>query len=149
MSFFREEMVTEIEIEAPAVRVWEVLTDLASFPEWNPMIRRASGEVRVGSRLKVRFEPEGSKGHTFRPRLTVVEPGRELRWVGWPSLPGIFGADHYWIMEEMPGGKTRLLHGATAFGLTAPWLGRKLLRSTKRHFEAMNRAHKLRAEGAL
>jgi uncharacterized protein YndB with AHSA1/START domain len=48
---FREEIITEIVIDAPAERVWEVLADLASYPEWNPRIRRASGELRAGSRL--------------------------------------------------------------------------------------------------
>ncbi|MBC7230249.1 MAG: SRPBCC domain-containing protein [Actinobacteria bacterium] len=144
--FNKENMETEIEIDAAAERVWEVLTDLASYPQWNPMIRRASGELRVGSMLKVCFEPEGSRGYNFRSRLTVVDPGRELRWLGWPRLPGLFGFDHYWTMEETPDGKTRLRHGASAFGLAAPLLGKAMLRSSRKPFEAMNRAHKRRAE---
>src|SRR5215210_9363232 len=38
-----KELHSEIEINAPAQRVWEVLTDFASYPQWNPFIRRASG----------------------------------------------------------------------------------------------------------
>lgn len=143
---FRNKMETEIEIDAPAERVWKVLTDLSSFPEWNPMIRRASGELNVGSRLEVRFEPEGRKGRTFRPRLTVVDPGRELRWTGWPRLPGLFDMDHYWIIEETAEGKTRLRHGASVSGLAVPLAGKVLLRSAREPFEAMNRAHKIRVE---
>lgn len=148
MAVFRKEMETEIDIDAPAGRVWEVLADLASYPEWNPMIRRASGELRVGARLKVRFEPEGSGGHTFRPRLTVVDPGRELRWLGWPRFPGVFDTEHYWIIEEMLDGKARLRHGACALGLAAPLAGKAMLRSSRGPLEAMNRAHKRRAEGS-
>lgn len=145
---FRKEAETSIQIDAPAERVWEVLSDLASYPRWNPMIRRASGELRVGSRLEVRFEPEGSKGHTFRPELTVVDPGRELRWSGRPRFPGVFGIEHYWIIEEKPGGKSLLRHGACVSGLAAPLAGKALLRSAREPFEAMNRAHKARAESA-
>ena len=36
---------TEIEISASAERVWQVLTDLAAYHEWNPMIRLASGNM--------------------------------------------------------------------------------------------------------
>ncbi|NPV60852.1 MAG: SRPBCC domain-containing protein [Actinobacteria bacterium] len=144
---FRKKMETCIEIDATPERVWEVLADLSSFPQWNPMIRQASGELRDGARLKVRFEPEGRKGRTFRPRLTVVDPGRELRWTGWPRLPGVFDMDHYWIIEEIPEGKSRLRHGASVSGLIAPLAGKALLRSAREPFEAMNRAHKLRAEG--
>ena len=37
---------TEIEINAPASRVWEILTDFGSFPQWNPFIRQVSGEPK-------------------------------------------------------------------------------------------------------
>jgi len=143
---FRRELTTEIDMDVPAARVWEVLTDFASYPRWNPMIRRAGGELRAGARLEVRFEPEGRRGHTFRPKLMVVEPGRELRWLGWPRFPGLFDSDHYWIMDELPGGRTHLLHGASVYGLFAPLAGKAMERTSRRPFEDMNRAHKRRAE---
>ena len=38
-----------IEIAAAPEQVWAVLADLASYPEWNPVFREASGQVAVGS----------------------------------------------------------------------------------------------------
>ena len=143
---FAKELTTEIDIDVPVARVWEVLTDFASYPQWNPMIRRADGELRVGARLVVRFEPEGSRGHTFRPKLLVVEPGRELRWLGWPRIPGLFDSEHYWIMQELPDGSTHLLHGTYIYGLFAPLAGKAMIRASRGPFEDMNRAHKQRAE---
>lgn len=35
------ELRTEIDVAAPSGRVWEVLTDFASYPQWNPFIVRA------------------------------------------------------------------------------------------------------------
>lgn len=145
---FRKKLVTEIDIRAPAARVWEVLADLSSYPEWNPMIRRASGELRPGARLTVRFQPEGSRGHTFRPKLLVVEPGRELRWLGWPRFPGLFDSEHYWRLTELEDGGTRLTHGVVVYGFLSPFAGRLMLRTSKGPFEAMNKAHKERAEGS-
>ncbi len=50
---------TEVLIDAPAERVWAVLSDLASFRSWNPFIVDASGELAVGSRLQLRMQPPG------------------------------------------------------------------------------------------
>lgn len=143
---FSHEIVTEIEIDATAERVWEVLTDIDSFPEWNPMIRWAKGEVRPGSRLTVRFEPEGSRGYTFTPKLLTVEPNRKLLWLGYPRLPKLIDLEHYWIIEPITKGKVRLIHGGVIYGLLTPLSGKIFERKSKGPFEAMNRAHKKRAE---
>jgi uncharacterized protein YndB with AHSA1/START domain len=39
---------TSFEINAPATRVWEVLTDFRSYPQWNPQILWASGNIEEG-----------------------------------------------------------------------------------------------------
>jgi len=36
---------TTFEIYAPATRVWDVLTDFRSYPQWNPQIHWASGSI--------------------------------------------------------------------------------------------------------
>ncbi len=145
---FRKELTTEIDINAPAERVYSALADLASYPGWNPMIIKAEGELRPGARLKVRYEPPGSRGHTYRPKLLVVEPGRELRWLGWPRFPGVFDSEHYWSMEGRPDGVTRLRHGAAVYGLAAPFFGKGFLGDSREPFEMMNLALKKRAESA-
>jgi uncharacterized protein YndB with AHSA1/START domain len=48
-----KELRADIEIQASAERVWQLLTDFASFPQWNPFIRRASGEPKKGTKLEV------------------------------------------------------------------------------------------------
>jgi uncharacterized protein YndB with AHSA1/START domain len=48
-----KELRTEIEIKASAERVWQLLTDFAHFPQWNPFIRRAHGNLKLGQRLEV------------------------------------------------------------------------------------------------
>ena len=143
---FRREMVTKIEIDAVPERVWEVLTDFGSYREWNPMIRQAKGDLRTGARLTVRFEPEGTRGHTFKPKLLVVEPNRELRWLGWPRFPLFFDSEHYFTMELSHNGKTSLKHGLIEYGLVTPLVAGGMEKATRGHFEKMNEALKHRAE---
>jgi len=57
-----KELHSEIEINASVERVWDILTDFASYPQWNPFVRSISGELKVGERLEVRLEPPDSRG---------------------------------------------------------------------------------------
>jgi hypothetical protein len=54
-----KELVSSIDIAAPAERVWEVLVDFAAFPAWNPFITQAEGRLEVGGRLTLRMQPVG------------------------------------------------------------------------------------------
>jgi demethylmenaquinone methyltransferase/2-methoxy-6-polyprenyl-1,4-benzoquinol methylase len=72
----------EIEIEAPAERVWAVLTDFAAYPRWNPYMVAVDGEAREGATLAVRLEAPHAPRTQVRLRLTKVERPRELRWTG-------------------------------------------------------------------
>ena len=48
-----KEVFSEIEIQAPAERVWQALTDFDSYPSWNSFIRRISGQPKEGKRLRI------------------------------------------------------------------------------------------------
>jgi hypothetical protein len=140
------EIVTEIDIAAPAERVWTVLTNFASYPEWNPFITRISGELRVGARLEARVVPPGSRGMTFRPRVVALEANRELRWLGRLGLPGIFDGEHAFRIEPIGPDRVRFVHSERFSGMLVPLARRSLDRGTRQGFEALNRALKQRAE---
>jgi hypothetical protein len=140
------EIVTEIEIDSPAERVWEVLTDFAAYPQWNPFIRRAEGELREGARLEIRIEPPGGRGMTFRPVLLEVRRPTELRWLGRLGLRGLFDGEHVFSLEPLDRGGVRLVHRERFTGLLVPLLWRPLERSTREGFESMNGALRSRAE---
>lgn len=141
------ELRTEIEIAAPAERVWEVLTDFAAYPQWNPFIRWATGEARPGGRLKVHLRPSGARGMTFRPRVLRTAPNEELRWLGRLGLPGLFDGEHAFLLEPLARDRVRFVQRERFTGVLVPLLARSLDRDTRRGFEEMNAALKLRAEG--
>ena len=141
-----KELHTEIEINAPAERVWEVLTDFASYPRWNPLIRWASGVPRTGEQLAVRIQPSGTRGMTFRPKILNAEPNRELRWLGHLFVPGLFDGEHSFTIEPLGHARVRFVQREIFRGLLVPLFSRGLDRDTRRGFEEMNRALKERAE---
>jgi hypothetical protein len=126
-----------------------VLTDFATYPEWNPFVRRVQGEVRVGARLHIFIQPSGGKGMSFRPTILVADPNREFRWLGHLWLPGLFDGEHSFLIESLGAGRVRFVQRERFGGLLVPLLWKMLDGDTRRGFEEMNRALKLRAESAF
>jgi hypothetical protein len=137
---------SEIEIDAPAERVWRLLTDFASYPEWNPFIRSISGQPTPGERLEVRIEPPGGRGMTFRPTVLTAEDNRELRWLGHLLVPGLFDGEHSLTIQPLGENRARFVQREAFKGLLVPLFRRSLDNNTQRGFEEMNRALKERAE---
>ena len=135
------------DIDAPPERVWGVLTDFAAFPQWNPFIVRASGELREGSRLRVTLQVPEMRPVTFSPKLLAVRPGREIRWRGVTGVPGLFDGTHALTVEPLPDGRTRFRTHEDVTGILLPVLG-KVMRRTQRGFELLAQAVKTRAESA-
>jgi hypothetical protein len=143
-----KQLHTEIEIDAPAERVWGVLTDFASYPQWNPFIRQISGEPSTGERLEVRLEPPESRGITLRPKVLSAEPNHQLRWLGHLLVPGLFDGEHSFTIEPFAENRVRFVQSEAFTGLLIPLLARSLDNNTRRGFEEMNRALKERAEAS-
>jgi len=131
----------EIEIDADAATVWRVLMDFEAYPEWNPFIHPIAGERELGARLHVRIQPPGGRGMTLKPRVTVVEPERVFGWMGTLGVPHIFDGAHRFELEAIDAGRrTRFIQSEHFRGVLLALVARKVLPSTLRGFEAMNRA---------
>ncbi len=137
---------TEIEIDASAERVWAVLSDFSSYPQWNPFIRSVIGAPQQGARIQIVIQPSGGKVMRFSPVILAAETGRELRWLGRFLFPGLFDGEHRFLIEPLGEGKVRFQQSERFSGLLVSLLRGSLDRDTKRGFEEMNRALKAKAE---
>jgi hypothetical protein len=146
---FRMQLHTEIEINASAEEVWHHLTDLESYPEWNPFILRASGEVKYQGILNVFIQPPGSQGMTFTPTVLKAEPNREFRWLGKFLLPKLLDAEHIFYIQELEKNKVKFYHSEFFSGLLVPLFKGSLESSSLAGFKAMNEALKTRSEQAF
>lgn len=137
----------QIDIDAPPAVVWGQLADTPAYGDWNPFVRRLSGELTEGAKLTAEIAPPGGRAMTFKPTVLVAEEGRELRWLGRFLVPGLFDAEHSFRLEELPGGRTRFTQAERFRGLlVGP--ARATLERTRLGFEQMNGALKQRAEAA-
>ena len=139
------ELKTEISIDATPGVVWEILTDLDSYPEWNPFVVSSEGTLEVGSTLVNRLVPPGGRAMTIRPTVTAVEDGRVVEWLGHLGPPGIFDGRHRFEIEH-DGTGTRFRHMEFFSGVLVRPLRRMIDGSTHDGFLAFNDAISARAE---
>jgi hypothetical protein len=142
----RKVLQTRIEIQAPPERVWQILTDFPSFPDWNPFIRKVIGDAQEGATLEINIELSTKRSMTFRPKVLTAEPGRELRWLGRLFMPGLFDGEHVFTIEPVDEKRVRFTQREEFTGLLVPALIARLEEGTWRGFREMNKALKDRAE---
>ncbi len=85
---------------------------------------------------------------SFRPTVLVADPNRELRWLGHLWVRGLFDGEHSFSIEPLGEGRVRFVQRERFGGLLLPLLSKMLDGDTRRGFEEMNRALKLRSESA-
>jgi hypothetical protein len=136
---------TEIEILALPEKVWQTLIRLDQYPEWNPFIHHAIGTARVGEKvdITVRSTPKDLLLHCT---VVKVEPGRELRWKYHVIASALFRGEHIFIIETTGGDSVRFVDREIFNGLLVPLQARDIDTNSRRGFEEMDKALKLRAE---
>lgn len=143
---FRWSIATSVEIDAPPSRVWDVLVDLAAYPEWNPFIVEASGTLAVGETLSLRMALPGREPTAVEPRLLVVDPERELRWKGRVLIPGLFDGEHAFVLTPIDDGRTRFDQSERFGGILLPIARSMIYDATVESFHALDAALAQRAE---
>jgi uncharacterized protein YndB with AHSA1/START domain len=87
MSFIIERT---LEIDAPAAVVWEVLTDFARYPEWNPFVLECRSTLKPGEAFDMRVK-------------LMSRPQRQVEWV----LEHVPGQRFAYQMKPFPLGALR------------------------------------------
>jgi len=144
-----KEISTQVVINAPVARVWQVLTNFEAYPQWNPFIKSITGESKQGESLVVRIEPPGGQGMTFKPKVLVWAPNREFRWKGKLLVKGLFDGEHIFELSTNPDGSTTLVQREMFTGILVPLFAKMLDTNTLAGFQQMNQALKVRAEGSM
>ncbi|MEN9937941.1 MAG: hypothetical protein RLZZ387_4520 [Chloroflexota bacterium] len=140
------ELNNELEIHASAERVWQLLTDFARFPQWNPYIHRTDGEPALGAQLRVTTQPSGGRRTIERATVLKVEQNHELRWVSRSLFPGVRDVEHVFTIEPLDPGRVRFTQREITSGLLASMQRPSRSTDVRRGFREMSQALKLEAE---
>ena len=140
-----KEVYSEIQINASASVVWDILTDFEKFGEWNPFIKEISGTLKEGSELRIFIEPPNSKGMEFKPTLKKVETEKKIQWLGKIWIPKLFDGEHSLTINQIDDNTVLFIQKERFTGIFIPFFS-KLLKNSKSGFEMMNQNLKQRAE---
>jgi hypothetical protein len=141
----RKDIKTEIEINASAEKVWQILTDFDSYPQWNPFVIKVIGQPKVDKILKIEVQLPESRLLKFTPKVLKAEPNKELRWVGTMS-PGAFRGEHFYQIESLNANKVRFIHGEHFSGWMVRLIWATVGKATEKGYLIMNEAIKKEAE---
>jgi hypothetical protein len=93
---------TEIVIPASSLAVWSVLTDVAGYDDWNPVLIPIEGDIRQGEKLKYRMiQPDGKESEV---KAKVIEITKERTLNQFGGIWGILTFNHKWLLIPVDGG---------------------------------------------
>lgn len=138
----------EIEIDAPAERVFDILTDLDAYPQWNPFTPRVESTLRPGDpvHLYVRL-----RGERLSHRVEYVSRNERPTSLCWGAAIGarfLLTAERCQTLTRIDERRTRYVNEDVLQGWLAPLAMRLYGPAMQRGFEAVAIALKKRAEAS-
>lgn len=137
------EIRTGIEIAAPPESVWEVLTDVDSYEEWNPHITHVSGDLRTGASLEIAVDRIDASSRTLTVRVSTIDPPRKLQWIGTLGSKWLFQGTHTFELQELDSDRTQFVNHERLTGVLVPFV---VSDDPRRDYVRMNEALKDRVE---
>ena len=135
----------EIIIQAPSEEVWDVLTNLTKHAEWNPLIYRAEGKIKLGAKVRLSAK-SGSIDMNYKCLVVYVNPNREFQWKWHIVFPFLFRGEHTFTIEPTDDKSIRFINVEIFKGLLVPFLTKFLATDGKDSMVAMDKALKDRVE---
>lgn len=135
----------EIELHATAEQVWQVLTDLDKYSEWNPLLYRGVGEVEIGEAVEVSAKT-ASKDMKFICKVTEVEPYHKFAWKFHVIHPFLFRGLHIFQIESIDEQMVRFIDREQFEGLLLPLQAKDLETNGLSAMVEMGEALKKRVE---
>jgi hypothetical protein len=130
---------TTFAVDAPAARVWEALTALDRYPEWNR-------SLRPGERIDLQLALRGRPPMNLTATIEEARPGALLTWRGHVLAGWLFEGYRRFEIEPVAPGRSRVTHVEDVHGVLAPLFGLALGGRVQTSHDALNAALKARAE---
>jgi hypothetical protein len=120
--------------------IWDVLSDLGRWPEWNSLYPEVKGLLRIQQKLTLREVFPAQPPRTIQPMVFDWVPNAQIIWVH-AELGGLVKRIRYIEIESLNEDDANciLSNGEIWQGWLGPLMGKRKRRSLKAGFEQFNR----------
>jgi hypothetical protein len=108
LSLTRFEIRDDIEINAPAAKVWATVIDFNNYKNWNSQLTFLGGTVQPNGKLHLKLAAAGAAPYEFKPDISHWQEEKKFAWIGRTGLPRIFDGEHFFELTDLGNGKTLL-----------------------------------------
>ena len=95
-----------VDIDAPASIVWEVITDLAAYPQWNPFCVECESTLKPGDPIDMRVKLAG-RPQKQREWMKEHIPGKRLAYAMKPVPAGALSSGRSHEVKSIGHDRTR------------------------------------------
>ena len=111
------------DIDAPADRVWALLTDASGYTTWNPTIVSLDGSIAEGNTIALVSTVNPKR--TFKLNVSDVNPPKSMVWSDGMPL-SLFKGVRTFTLEEDDGGGTTFTMEEVYSGLLEPLISKSI-----------------------
>ena len=135
----------QVQIDAPADVVWEVLADVDGWGRWNPVYPEAKGSVGVGDEIALTIVLEGMKPAKSSAKVFHSKPGEALQF-GALAFAGLVRATRFIEIAPRSPTSCTVVNGEAFGRLLGPTLVRMVGAKIQNGLRGQNAGLKAAAE---
>jgi hypothetical protein len=136
---------SSVEIQAPASLVWEVITDLTAYPQWNPFVVECRSTLKPGDAIDMRVKLF-AKPQKQREWMKEHVPGRRLAYNMKPAPVGALSSGRSHEIKAIGKDRTRYHSHFELRGWLVPVVRGLMGRQLETGFAGMTDGIRQRAE---
>ncbi len=126
-------------VPANSKAIWDVLSDLGRWPEWNTLYPEIDGLLRIQQKLAITEAFAGQPKRVINPMVFDWVPNAQIIWIH-SEMGGLVKRIRYIEIEPLTEEDTAcvLSNGEIYDGLLGPTVGKRKRKWLKRGFEQLN-----------
>lgn len=132
-------------VQAPAELVWELISDFSTWSDWNPIHRKAEGQMKIGTPLTIEHVLPGEPVRVIQPIVQDWVPYEQLHWRS-SRLGGFVTAIRYIEIENMGPQNSTFSNGELFMGPLVRWVSKAERRKLRAAYAQMGEALRDHAE---